>query len=395
MNKKTFGIGALVLFFLLFLKAIHVLQGRFASTIVIVIFTLTITSIIVLMERHNLDNAQQKKLNYENLDVARYLCAIVVIILHVRPFVDISTPWDIAFTNIVSRICVPLFFITTGYFVAKKETNNPNYIKTYLRSMLPIYFVWSLLYIPFGLDYIQELEVPLYQYPFALIIAFFYTGMYYHLWYFPALLVSLYCIRLWKAHFSMKWLFYISFVLLCLGATETYYGLLPSAIQSLLTDYYFNIFYTTRNFLFFGLFYVVMGYVIGQKKDAYVSYSFLKFLICTLLLIGEVILLQTTQRLDSNILIFCVPLVYYLFNTLLYSSKMLRIRIRYPLRELYKYYYFLHPIIIFLVPYLASLLNSNFFFNHKLIELALVLLFTHLISILILEIKKKFPKLII
>lgn len=44
-------------------------------------------------------------------------------------------------------------------------------------------------------------------------------------------------------------------------------------------SYYYNIFFTTRNFLFFGLFYVVLGYYVGTKEKAYSKYCFLKLIV--------------------------------------------------------------------------------------------------------------------
>lgn len=111
---------------------------------------------------------------------------------------------------------------------------------------------------------------------------------------------------------NIKCLLLISFLLLLFGATETYYGVLPLSIKELLS-YYYNIFFTTRNFLFFGLFYVVLGYYMGSKENLYSKYCFEKLIISFFCLIFESILLHDTDRLNSNILISCVPLTYYLF----------------------------------------------------------------------------------
>ena len=71
---------------------------------------------------------------------------ILVIILHLRPFLHYSNELDLAFNNIVSRICVPMFFIITGYFVAKKEKEKSHYIDTYIKRTIPLYLTWSLIF---------------------------------------------------------------------------------------------------------------------------------------------------------------------------------------------------------------------------------------------------------
>ena len=162
-----------------------------------------------------------------------------------------------AFNNIVSRICVPLFFIITGYFVAKKEKDKSNYIDTYIKRTIPLYLMWSLIYIPIILmtmiqyltqinEYIIKMNISMpliILFPIVLIVMLCYSGVYYHLWYFPALMLSLFVLKKWKEKYKLNYLFIISFFLLLFGATETYYGLLPLSIKELVT-YYFNIFFT-------------------------------------------------------------------------------------------------------------------------------------------------------
>lgn len=156
-------------------------------------------------------------LNYKNLDILKYISSILIIILHLRPFLNFSNELDLAFNNIITRICVPIFFIITGYFVAKKGKNNPNYIKDYIRKTIPLYLIWSLIYIPIIIatviqylpaisNYISQFNLPLYYLiplliiaiPIAIIMTLLYTGTYYHLWYFPAIICSLLVLKKWK-----------------------------------------------------------------------------------------------------------------------------------------------------------------------------------------------------
>ena len=87
-------------------------------------------------------------MNYQNLNILKYISAILIVILHLRPFLNFSNELDLAFNNIVTRICVPIFFIITGYFAAKKEKDNEDYIKSYIKKTIPLYLTWSLLYVP-------------------------------------------------------------------------------------------------------------------------------------------------------------------------------------------------------------------------------------------------------
>lgn len=330
---------------------------------------------------HN--NVINEKQSYQTLDFARYIFAILIIILHMRPFFETNYFLDVFFNNIIGRIGVPFYFVITGFFLSKKENKNPNCIIKYIKDSLPLYITWSIIYIPLGLDYLNQLQLPLYLYPVGLILGMFYIGTYYHLWYFPALFISLLCVHFFKKHWHLKYLLIISFIFICLGATETYYGFLPPNFQELLSTYYFNIFYTTRNFLFFGLFYVSLGYSLGNKKIT-TTHPCIKLLLSFLLLVAEVYFVQTIVRLDSNILITCIPVTYYLFVSLIYSNPVkINTKIY---RELNKYYYLLHPYIIFI----CEILIARFFFIQMppFISLVIVLIVTHLLSILLIGIKK-------
>ena len=98
--------------------------------------------------------------------------------------------------------------------------------------MLPFYLFWSFLYIPVLLiwardyfdiawQFVGSLSISPYLLgllsiffiPIVLIIALIYTGTFYHLWYFPALFLSLIVLKKWKEKFSYKILLGISILL--------------------------------------------------------------------------------------------------------------------------------------------------------------------------------------
>ena len=406
--RNEIVITLIITILVLFLRWMNILQieNNLGKPLIMVCLIIICSFISILFQNDIDKNHNNNNLNHKNIDILKYVCAILIIILHLRPFQNFSDELDLAFNNIITRICVPMFFLITGYFVAKKEKDSPNYIKNYIKKTIPLYLVWSAIYIPVIIgyaisnistinNYLSSITMPLYFLipliiaiiPIALIIALIYTGVYYHLWYFPALICSLIVLSKWKKKFNIKILLAISFVLLLFGATETYYGTLPFNIQRLLSFYY-NIFFTTRNFLFFGLFYVVLGYFMGSKKDLYSKYCFEKLVIWIFFLIFEAVILHDMDRLNSNILLSCVPLTYYLFISAIYLSNNLKIS--FPFRDLSKYYYFIHPMIIFIISILFKEIS-----NYPYINILIVLVITHIISIIIIKLKEKNKKLII
>ncbi|TDW20329.1 peptidoglycan/LPS O-acetylase OafA/YrhL [Breznakia blatticola] len=406
--KNEIVITLIITMLVLFLRFINVFQieNGLGNPFLIISMIICFSFVTIFIQKNIDRNYKENKVYYQNLDILKYISAILIMILHLRPFLNFSDQLDLTFNNIITRICVPIFFIVTGYFVAKKQNNNENYITDYVKRTIPLYLVWSLLYLPILIgtilqnlpimsEYLSKINIALplliilsmLLLPVVILIALCYTGIYYHLWYFPAIIFSLLVLKKWTKKFNIKYLLAISFILLLFGATETYYGVLPVSIKDVLS-YYYNIFFTTRNFLFFGLFYVVLGYFVGTKEKAYSKYCFTKLIISFFLLVFEAILLHDTNRLNSNILLSCVPLTYYLFISVIYITN--KIKLKFQFGNLSKYYYLLHPMVIFIMSLLIKDIG-----NYPYLNIFMVLLITHIISILIIKLKKKNKKLII
>ena len=391
---------------LLYMTTMLQRENPFGHTLTVILLAASGSLLVIRMETHMAFHAQTKQLQYQNLDLFRFLSSIIIIVLHARPFFTVSYEIDMAINNIIGRICVPFFFFISGYFAAKQEQKKPDYIRSYIRSMLPVYLLWSAVYLPWSLSlaapYIQQVSgllctiglptaiqnlLLLLLVPLAVIVALLYSGVYYHLWYFPALLLSMLVLRWWKRKYSLRGLLTVSFVLLLFGATETYYGFCGQFFQSLL-HYYYAVFFTTRNFLFFALFYVTLGYWMGKQEQPASSLCFLKLLLSIAALVGEGMLLQTTQRLDSNILLACVPLVYYLFSCLLYTNIHVPQLSEIPFRAISKYYYLVHPLMILFVHAWFPQVDS---FWMAVAKVVCVLCCTHICTLLLIHMKKRYP----
>lgn len=391
---------------LLYMTTMLQRENPFGHTLTVILLAASGSLLVIRMETHMAFHAQTKQLQYQNLDLFRFLSSIIIIVLHARPFFTVSYEIDMAINNIIGRICVPFFFFISGYFAAKQEQKKPDYIRSYIRSMIPVYLLWSAVYLPWSLSlaapYIQQVSgllctiglptaiqnlLLLLLVPLAVIVALLYSGVYYHLWYFPALLLSMLVLRWWKRKYSLRGLLTVSFVLLLFGATETYYGFCGQFFQSLL-HYYYAVFFTTRNFLFFALFYVTLGYWMGKQEQPASSLCFLKLLLSIAALVGEGMLLQTTQRLDSNILLACVPLVYYLFSCLLYTNIHVPQLSEIPFRAISKYYYLVHPLMILFVHAWSPQVDS---FWMAVAKVVCVLCCTHICTLLLIHMKKRYP----
>lgn len=388
----------------------QIITGNLNSPYTYVLYAVSILTCLFLLFcekkiRHN--NSNLTKVSYNNFDVVRYLFSIVIIILHLRPVQYDVPALDIFINNILGRVCVPFFFLTTGYFVAKKQTQDSNYLSQYLKSVCKLYLVWCLLYLPIVLTHALEYKNIIISYfqnfsdnpiiiilsiiltlPLILFVGIIYTGTYYHLWYFPAVIIALWLANFVRKKLKITTLLIVSFLFLLFGATETYYGVLPSNIQSVLSLYFYY-FYTTRNFLFFGFFYVVFGFYLASKPYYNANFCSLKLLFSFVLLIIEAVLLQPTNRINSNIMMASIPVTYYLFVCCLSLPAPTFTK---QIRDLSKYYYLIHPAIIFVFQLIIrtfSLAINNVIFTF------IILLTTHLLSKILIQVKNQKPNLII
>ena len=94
------------------------------------------------------------KENYNALDVAKFVCIILVIVIHTSPFA--FNIWLDGGCGLVTRIAVPFFFCSSAYLIFSRLINmTDNQIrievyKKYILRLAKLYFIWVLIYLPFN-----------------------------------------------------------------------------------------------------------------------------------------------------------------------------------------------------------------------------------------------------
>lgn len=193
-------------------------------------------------------------------DVVRTLAIIGVVIIHTansvfeRPdfFGGISW-WYAAILNAISRICIPLFIMLSGFFLLKKERNfKRTFTRTVSRIIFPLVF-WTAVILLTGnsLGITQLFNV-------SFVLRFFNGNVYY--FYFLVILAGLYLvsplIRSFLKQNSLKAQIYAGYLFLAAGILETaseYF------VKSCASENSF-----TKWVPYVGLF--ILGYLIGTKK---------------------------------------------------------------------------------------------------------------------------------
>ncbi|MDR1012992.1 MAG: acyltransferase, partial [Lactobacillales bacterium] len=263
---------------------------------------------------------------YFFLTLIQYIASILIIMIHCgRIF---PPPVDFFFRSLICKMAVPLFLISTGYFVRKKILQNENYKKIWWKRQIKNYFFLSIIYLPLGLMYIhQKINLSLTLYPVALLLGIGYLGTYYHLWYFPALFLGI----VWVG-FGIKRLGYkLSIILFALlysfGLLETYSSYLKNMGIEQVFYVYKKYFFTPRNGIFYTPLFILLGFLVCdfQKHSFLTNQIKKKLFFCTFLMILEGSTLYINQGLDTNFL-FSLPLFslfLFLIYILLHSSLLL------------------------------------------------------------------------
>lgn len=328
--------------------------------------------------------------NYKMVDIIKFVAAILVICIHCSRIFPLDE-LDYFLKQIVCRVAVPFFFISSAYFVRKGCDSRPGYLKKYLVSLSKSYLAWSVIFVPIGLDWLQQnLTLSRELLPLALLFGLIHVGTYYHLWYIPAMIFSIFVLDKLLKRFSYKILFPVAGALFLFGSLETYYGLIPNGGFKQFFDTIIQVLFTTRSGLFFGLIFVLIGFFIYDYRETLKSMQ--KYLpamtvLSALLLFAEGFLLYSVPRLDMNFLIMLIPFSFFFFLWVLsfpHTPSFDTAKIR----ELSKYYYFVHPICIVIVEELLKAFHVSFP-GSGVISFLLILLLTHLLCLTIIAIKRQ------
>ena len=332
-----------------------------------------------------------------SIDIFRYICAIMIIIIHTHPFEEIDADLGLFFTKIFSRIALPFFFAISGFAYARtRETKNSdtyNWWKS-ISKYFYIYLIWSLVYLPLSIYTHIKIDKPD---TFNLIIIlfknFFIKGTYFHLWFFPALILSIslaYFLEKIKA--SKKSIIASSLILYFIGCSSYFYSDIFSnniGIINIFKSNYFNIF---RRMTMIAFPFFINGfwtYYIWEKHKSYlqVKQKHLLILLFVFIFLNLMkIFVTPLSNLTIKIIFNCIlyPLVMNIFLVLLVYPIYNWASIASTCRYLASYTYFTHPLFIFFfnelyqIYYSVSMPQTAKFFSVCLATLLSGLLFYYL-----------------
>lgn len=320
------------------------------------------------------------------VDIAKIIFAFGIVALHTGFL--LNTSYGFYLHAIIFRVGVPFFFLTSGYYLSKKNKNNGREnIFRYIKKLLPIYLILSIVYL-----ILNEIRYNSFS-PSSLLngIWYIFTGRSQSvMWFVGALIISAFIINLLNDKKKLQTGLKVAAILYVIGLVfNTYAFLINNEYFGFLYNFLVETFNNNSNFLFEGFLFVGLGYYLEKyyKKDTNLTKNIIILIIGILLLIIETIIVN--KNLDSVVnyeyYLAHLLIVPALFNILVNVNINIKTNI---IRKISSYiYYFHYAIIIILI--LINNIYPNQILNNSTWFYFITIAFTVLYSLLFIFINNK------
>lgn len=311
---------------------------------------------------------------YSNIDLLKFIFSFFIVMIHTSLFADVNITVHYIFENIITRIAVPFFFVSSGFFFAKSfeynkqkkvagtKTNFKRLRKIEWRIIL-LYAVWSFIYL------FIALPVNYGGWSIKNIADYFITSVvrcsYYHLWYVYALVFAYPILYFLMRHLNPKVVAGICISFYVAGVfVNSYAYLLP---LDGITSFFEGIsdatgYYLVSNIIFRAIPLMWLGIVIARnRKKPNKFICVIGAAVCFGLYFTENMLLNnfTNGKAAGHYLIFSALCVCFIFLCAVQFKKTVNKENGIRLRKMSTVIYCLHAIIqIVLSNYLIPEINS-------------------------------------
>lgn len=240
------------------------------------------------------DLRSSKTKNYNGIDLIKFLCAFLIVAIHIDPFQGDLSAWTSRINywtnNYFTRIAVPFYFVTTGFLFFGKmpltELNTAK-IKDYCVKILLLRAVWTIL---------------------------LHFGESYHLWYLDATVVAVVLVALLlRLRLRFRYIALIAGVCYVFGLMgDSYFGL-AKYLDSIPGIRIIRLIGDGQSGIFVGFPFVLMGaYFAHHMPKLKAGTAFVGFAASMICLFVEVFLIDKFNPRDHNVFVFLLPVAYFL-----------------------------------------------------------------------------------
>ena len=306
----------------------------------------------------NLTQMQREK-SYSNIDIIKFICSLLIIIIHTAPLKEISVIANFYLVEVIARIAVPVFFTVSGFLFfdkimfengkIKKCKKNHEKLWRYIKKNTILYFVASAIYIIFQLPMWKQSEWGIWNIIKDWTVSFILVGTHYHLWYLLALIYAMPLLYLLLSIWNLKKVLVLTSVFWiceCLVYSYSWIGVNDISVVSIISSRMPIMFDT----LFRAVPLIMIGVIISQYELKKMTknrgcYFFLFFLSCAL---EASMLYFLTPNQDQFSYLFMTPLMSFTGVLTLANSKQYQIpsKIQIWFRNCSIFIYIIHPMII-------------------------------------------------
>ncbi len=288
---------------------------------------------------------KEVKKEYKGIDIMKFLLAIVIIIYHTRLYTGnnhtLKTIYDLLLSS-----AVPLFFITSGFFVYDKYKQEERITKL-LKKNIKLYLIWNLIYLPIAIygDVINNYSVG--KSILLYIREFLFLGEHYfscQIWYLLSFIYSLIILLVLKKLKLNDIKIFIITILIYVFATVMVY-LTSNNFDYKFVKLFSSIFSTGKVFL--GPAIVTLGMFINKYKDKIKISKIVLLLMIVLCTVVSIIFPNKISRIMLYIFVFLLVmnLNNIKFNTVNF-------------RKCSIIFYFIHMINLFIYMLIVGINNT-------------------------------------
>ena len=293
------------------------------------------------------------------IDIVRLIAAILVVAIHTQ-----AITWFSGYSNgniqILTRVAVPFFFCTSGYFLHKNYINSgcPAIAATFWKTV-KLYTLLSLVYFP--VIFLSN-PVLLHEPKKWMLVDFLFNGSYYHLWYMVGVIYSMVMIYLICKFKLTKALLPLAVFCYAVGLLGTSYYGIGSRLPIMSTLFDSGWFLSVRRIFLMGFPFTALGWMISEGKlKLRISKKHLLFAttLVALLFVAEIVAVTVTGMSRTiEITVFLYPLLFLLFQICLVYPLEGKGKIASACRDTANFTYFWHPVVILVM---RKVVNANFF----------------------------------
>lgn len=260
------------------------------------------------------------------IDIMKFLLAILIVCAHyAAEWGKFPAKLDYCFSLYI--IVVPFFFTCSGYFlyskVKKAERQNRGKIyKDYIIRIFQLYLAWSIIY--FGFKVLSWLIQGV---SFGDVLHYLHVSLvfttYPTIWFLPACAVGAFILYVLNKKFSMKSVGIIALVFYFVGSLGYSYSFLleDGTLLNKMYSVYDMIFVTTRNGIFNGFPWIVMGGLIAEYgtklKQRRVLYGCGTFLFLLLIVIESVVIKVKFHSSGVDTIFSLIPFIFFIMMFLI------------------------------------------------------------------------------